>query len=95
MVRSESQDYFVYEPALAMVHNRPIAVMPTRFFMRDGKFYAKACHLLGGKHSDSWVIDGYSPMFEIALDDFRFSLPWFEASHKDYGIPSPHKIYGQ
>ncbi|KAG5634225.1 hypothetical protein H0H81_002803 [Sphagnurus paluster] len=61
IVRHEDKDYFVNEPALASLDNSQefVAVLPTRWFVHDGKVWAKARRLhQDPDNSDHLLIDG-------------------------------------
>jgi hypothetical protein len=100
MARSENGiDYYVFEPALAIIkdeHSRtPHPVMPVRWFQRGSSIEMWAtCHRLEiNRVHDSFIIDGNSCL-DIPLADFRFSCDDLEKSHKRYKLPHPHKIEG-
>jgi hypothetical protein len=90
---SDGQDYFVYEPALALRSSYYVPVMPICWFMRDGQLYAKACSLLRGCNG-GYVIDAASPPDEIPLLAFKFLITKFEKHYKRWGIHNPHIIEG-
>jgi hypothetical protein len=95
MVRApDGQDYFVYEPALIDRHGSPVAVMPIRWFLRDGKMFAMAHDLVSDGKGGYWV-DGYSEPNEISLTQFVFSVTKFEKNYATYGLPNPLNVNGE
>jgi hypothetical protein len=93
--RGRFQDYYVYEPAVAVVGNHTCAVMPTRWFSRGGKVFARALPMIRMQWQEKpgYVVDGTSS-HEIPLSDFRFSVPLFEQHHSQWNVPDPKNIEG-
>jgi hypothetical protein len=93
----DGQDYYVYEPAVALIDGRLRAVMPTRFFMRNRRMHVRACLMLRvfTEHGEyAYLVDAASALCEIPLDDFRFSVTHFEKCHEELHLPKPDKIDG-
>ncbi|KIJ46219.1 hypothetical protein M422DRAFT_250259 [Sphaerobolus stellatus SS14] len=53
MIRIGKQDYFVFEPTLVGGHQ---AVVPHRFFIRDGKFHMRVWALEEDKAANGWIV---------------------------------------
>lgn len=98
MVRHEDRDYFVNEPALANVGTLGEygAVLPSRWFLRNGKIWAKVQHLIShpGKNSDSLIIDNRRDCEEIPLSNFFLSFEELKTTHTYHNLKNPAKITG-
>jgi hypothetical protein len=90
----DGQDYFVFEPAVINRGGHPVAVMPIRWFMRDGETFGTARALVSDGEGGYWV-DGHSKADEIRLKDLVFSIPKFAKNHAEYNMPNPMKISGE
>lgn len=97
MVRHEGKDYFVNEPALANWGRngeyRP--VLPTRFFRRGGKDWAKIHHLRVHPTEHSFLIDARDGACdELPISAFFASYLEFKSDYTYYRLPEPSKIKG-
>lgn len=97
MVQHDEKDYFVNEPALANVDNFAgySPVLPTRWFMRDGKVWSKALRLISHPSEDSLIIDLRSGVCEeIPLEAYFASFEEVKTNHRYHGLADPSRITG-
>ncbi|KAF7975494.1 hypothetical protein HWV62_9415 [Athelia sp. TMB] len=96
MVRAaDGQDYFVHEPALARTRPGQVnPVLPTRWYLRDGKHWAKAHPLITSHDGTTFDIIG-SICLEIPLTDFQVSMQRLEHSYTYHELPPPHRLKGE
>ncbi|KAF7339159.1 hypothetical protein MVEN_01993000 [Mycena venus] len=98
MARHENKDYFVNEPALANIGTlgEYAAVLPSRWFLRKGKIWAKVQRLIShpDEKSDSLVIDNCHECEEIPLSNFFLSFEELKTTHTYHNLKNPAKITG-
>lgn len=88
----DGQDYYVHEPALAcMLSGRIEPVVPTRWFIRDGEYWAKAHPLITSHDSLTLDING-SICLELPLTEFRVSMERLEHYYGYHKLPPPHQL---
>jgi hypothetical protein len=100
MVRQDDKDYFVEEPAPANVvgengeaHISP--VLPTRWFMRQGKVWAKVHRLRPHPENGHFVIDARSDTCdELPLTTFFSSYVALKKDHHYFALPDPDMVIG-
>ena len=80
MARINNQDYYIYEPAL--LANITVC-MPYRWFLRKGKFFAKAWKLHPNVNSFGWIVHTFE-IIEISDQDLLLSFPLLKSSWKRY-----------
>ncbi|KAI0054859.1 hypothetical protein BV25DRAFT_1766987, partial [Artomyces pyxidatus] len=93
------KDFFVYEPALANIDclGTTAPVMPTRWFTREGRIFARVHRLRLTKEGDSYVIDGRtSECCDIPLEAFVLSVIELNEPElqRRYRLPAPSNIKG-
>lgn len=98
MVRHDSKDYFVNEPAL--IKSGPCGeyrpVLPTRFFKRNGVDWAKIYHLQPHPTKNIMIVDARrGACDELPMTSFWASFTEFKADHSYLGWPDPTLISGQ
>ncbi|KAJ7138522.1 hypothetical protein C8R43DRAFT_1132056 [Mycena crocata] len=99
MVRLDGRDFYVNEPALVHVGGDSgadwAAVLPSRWFLRDNKIWAKAQRLRSHPTEDGLLIDNRSNQCEeIPLSDFFASFSELASVHKFHGLKNPSRILG-
>ncbi|KAJ7278158.1 hypothetical protein C8J57DRAFT_1126069, partial [Mycena rebaudengoi] len=101
MVRLGQQDFFVNEPALVHIASEGefssqewAAVLPSRWFIRDNKIWAKVQRLYSHPTEDCLLIDNRHECEDIPLSNFFASFPDLEPVHKFHGLKNPSKIVG-
>ncbi|KAF8183056.1 hypothetical protein K438DRAFT_1767116 [Mycena galopus ATCC 62051] len=96
MARHENKDYFVHEPALANVGTlgEYAAVLPSRWFLHDGKIWARVQRLISHPKSDSLVIDHRRECEDIPLSNFFLSFEELKTTHTYHNLKNPAKVTG-
>ncbi|KAJ7252875.1 hypothetical protein C8J57DRAFT_1660976 [Mycena rebaudengoi] len=101
MVRLDNQDYFVNEPALVHLGTEGAptsewtAVLPSRWFLRDKKIWAKVQRLRSHPTEDGLLIDNRSGQCGVfPLSNFFASFPDLEPIHQFHGLKNPSRIIG-
>ncbi|KAI0375816.1 hypothetical protein BV20DRAFT_18264 [Pilatotrama ljubarskyi] len=91
MVRKESQDFYIYEPAQLDSHD---VCMPTRWFTRGSQTYAKVWRMERTPDGQAWVVLDNAE-FDVPLQRFLVALPGLigKAAH-DSSFPDPRHIIG-
>ncbi|KAJ7147561.1 hypothetical protein C8R43DRAFT_889965, partial [Mycena crocata] len=92
MLRILGHDYFIYEPA--MLDDRECCI-PTRWFIRGGKYFAKCWKMLAvtSEQGSGWRVlqtDDY----EIPASRFLKNFIQFQADAHLYDVPHPSFIIG-
>ena len=93
MVRSEGQDYYIFEPALLRDGR---ACVPHRWFIREDHIWARAWTMTTtgtGSGHRQWVILEHSEV-EIPIASFSMAFPRFQRSFSRLKVPSPQSILG-
>ncbi|KIJ40620.1 hypothetical protein M422DRAFT_256592 [Sphaerobolus stellatus SS14] len=90
MIRVGSQDFFIFEPALVEGSK---AVIPHRFFLRDGKMQMLAWPLEEDKEGKGWVVRKDKDM-EMPCSQLMVSWLDFVASYQNRGLTDPRIILG-
>lgn len=97
MVQQEGKDYFVNEPALANFGTLGghAAVLPSRWFLRDGKIWAKAQRLVPHPTEDSLVVDNRQTQCEeIPLSRSFLSFEELKTTYTHHNLKNPATISG-
>ena len=84
------QDFYIFEPAMTIYGT---FCLPHRWFVRQGKYYAKA-YTIEPRNSESekhWVIREDMPL-EVYHSDLQLALPLLEVHNRAKGLPSPHCV---
>ncbi|KAG8978953.1 hypothetical protein FRB90_008233, partial [Tulasnella sp. 427] len=86
-------DFYVHEIALANVdsYGTYAPVLPTRWFERSGKLFARTHRVQVNSTRTAFIIDA-SHCADIPLSAFFASLVELKGSHRAYGLPSPTEI---
>lgn len=93
MVRMHGQTFYIYEPALLQDGT---VCMPTRWFVRDGKFVAKAwsMHPTVSDSSSGWVIDEFDDM-EVQQDTFVVGYELWNCTSSTQDLPAATQLIGE
>lgn len=88
-------DFYVHEVALANIdsYGTYAPVMPTRWFERSGRLFARAHRLQTNSARTAYIINA-SECMDIPLSAFFASSVELQNSHRAYGLPPPSKIEG-
>lgn len=88
---SESwQDFFVYEPCLAIVDTALSPIIPVKFYESLGIMYAEARSLRVDCH-DQWIV--MPGIFEVPIADLRLSFDRLSKFHAEYRLPRLTQIH--
>ncbi|KAJ4467657.1 hypothetical protein C8J55DRAFT_394516, partial [Lentinula edodes] len=88
------QDFFTFEPAL--LADGKTVCMPSRWFRRHGKVFAKAWAMTVVELENDglgWAVQTHQEI-EIAESDLLLSFPRLEQAHKTFGLIRPSLIIG-
>ena len=93
MVRIHGDDYFIYEPT--MLNNLSFCI-PTRWFARNGVFFARAWILEPSTLGDDsgWVVHEDLEV-EVSQDQLLKNFPQLGEDHERYQVPHPSVILGK
>lgn len=93
MARLQSQDFFIFEPALLASGS---VCMPTRWFIHNKMIYAKAwsLHPVSREDHSGWRVDEFDE-FEVRGSDFLVSFKNWQATAATDGLPCATDILGQ
>ena len=98
MARHLGKDYFVNEPALAALgvgDDEMVAVLPSRWFIREGKLYARVQRLMSHPTEDCLLINNHSNSCEeVPLDSFIVPYPELQVVHSYHNLKNPQRIAG-
>lgn len=89
MVRIRGVDYYIYEPDLSFC-------IPTRWFARNGVFFARAWMLEASTLGDDsgWVVRTDLEV-EVSQDQLLKNFPQLGEDHERYRVPHPSVILGK
>ncbi|KAJ7919964.1 hypothetical protein B0H13DRAFT_2230810 [Mycena leptocephala] len=93
MIRIGTQDFYIYEPTLL---SDGTVCMPTRWFERSGKTWARAWKMHEFSPTDpasGWVVEGDKEI-EIHESDLLISFPMFASTHESRRKADPRIIKG-
>ncbi|KIJ52180.1 hypothetical protein M422DRAFT_43551 [Sphaerobolus stellatus SS14] len=90
MVHTALQDFFIFKPTLC---NDGSAVMPHRFFQKNGTLHAKIWPMEAPPGCGGWVVRQDRER-EIPIINLSVSWPHFVATHGSWHIPHPSNILG-
>ncbi|KAG8696163.1 hypothetical protein FRC09_008684 [Ceratobasidium sp. 395] len=85
------QDYFVNEPALALVDDIVVPLLITRWIKKSDSLVAQAHRLVPLSDRGGYAVDGRE-CFEVQESELLVALPDFRVVHKEYDLPSPEHI---
>ncbi|TFK70456.1 hypothetical protein BDN72DRAFT_838978 [Pluteus cervinus] len=95
MVRHNEKDYFVNEPAIALIGGKCCGVLPSRWFLKDGEIWARVQHLKSHPSENSLLIDNRGESCEeIPLADFAACFLDLQTTYVYYGLSDPKRISG-
>ena len=80
MARIQKQDYYIHEPVLLTNLN---VCIPYRWFLRNGKFFAKAWSLSPNEDCRGWIVHTYATV-EVSEGDLLLSFPLLKSSWNRY-----------
>ncbi|KAI0258001.1 hypothetical protein BC834DRAFT_964009 [Gloeopeniophorella convolvens] len=87
-----SQHFYMLEPCLL---KSGIAVMPTRWIIRNGSFYATAWVLrpVSDGVEQGWVVEEYN-VIHVSDSELLVSFPNWEASQSTHRLPNAKHLFG-
>ncbi|KAJ7177170.1 hypothetical protein C8R46DRAFT_989326 [Mycena filopes] len=90
MIRIGTQDFYIKEPTLLSDGS---VCMPTRWFKRGGKTFARVWRMYESSSTAGWVIQG-DKEFEVPESDLLISFPLLVTSHLARRKADPRVIKG-
>ncbi|KAJ6631547.1 hypothetical protein B0H10DRAFT_1772594, partial [Mycena sp. CBHHK59/15] len=93
MIREHNQDFYINEPT---VLSNGAVCMPTRWFKRDGKIFARAWKMRWASETlvgHGWIVEG-DQEFDIDSAQLLVSFPLLVTSHISRRVPDPRIIRG-
>ena len=98
MAHHMGKDYFVNEPALAALgvgDEEIVAVLPSWWFIHEGKLYARVQSLMSHPTEDCLLIDNHSNSSEeVPLNLFVVPYPGLQVVHCYHNLKNPQRIAG-
>jgi hypothetical protein len=94
MVQQDGKDYFVEEPVLTNIGDDAQIglVLPTRWFMQQGKVWAKIHHLQLHPENGQFVVDAHAGNCnELPVTAFFSSYAKLKKDHHYFTLPDPDK----
>ncbi|EIM81338.1 uncharacterized protein STEHIDRAFT_66542 [Stereum hirsutum FP-91666 SS1] len=93
MVREHSQDFYILEPALAIVGSQSRVLMPHRWFTRGNEIWARAWIMDAPSSRPGWVVLEHQDI-ELPLSNFVVSFPEFVKTYEARRLSDPRSILG-